>query len=70
MSAASAQTFSYMNKSSQQPATTGYRYAIDDRFRWAAPVNEANFYAVSCFSFYFFYLSLSLKMDTLFNLIH
>jgi len=42
MSAASAQTFSYMNKT--QPNT--YRYAIDDRYRWA-PVNEAaNFYSV------------------------
>jgi len=40
MSAASAQTFSYVNK--QQVA--GYRYAIDDRYRWAQ-VNEANFYA-------------------------
>ena len=46
MSAASAQTFSYMNKTAQQQST-GYRYAIDERFRWAAPVNEANFYAVS-----------------------
>lgn len=46
MSAASAQTFNFMSK---QAAAAGYRYAIDDRYRWAAvPANEANFYAVSC----------------------
>ena len=45
MSAASAQTFSYVNK--QQQVAASYRYAIDDRFRWAQQVNEANFYAVS-----------------------
>ena len=44
MSAASAQTFSYMNK--QQPTISGYRYAIDDRYRWAQVSEAANFYAV------------------------
>jgi hypothetical protein len=43
MSAASAQTFSYMNK--QQPST--YRYAIDDRYRWTQVNEAANFYAVT-----------------------
>ena len=45
MSAASAQTFSYMTKQQQQSASGGYRYAVDDRYRWAQ-VNEANFYSV------------------------
>lgn len=51
MSAASAQTFNYMTKQQQQQqqaavAAGGYRYAIEDRYRWAQ-VNEANFYSVS-----------------------
>lgn len=54
MSAASAQTFSYVNKQQQLAAAATlyghtHRYAVDDRYRsgWQQAVNEVNFYSVS-----------------------